>query len=260
MSARAVVAGPGAARALHAGGSGRLEIALGAGGYLRLGADGWLLIAPPRAPVGPLSLLVAGLGGERAEAGWAARTVGGTLVVGPWRIDLAGSRPLSVVSPPASRLSAEPERIRAALAAALAAAPAPPAALATGMSALARGELADAVALLAGRGEGLTPAGDDVLAGYAGWRHATGGEAALGGLAAGRSSPIGLAYLRCAERGELPAPVAAVLAAILGGDAAGAARRARVLRSWGATSGAALLWGAAAGAVGSYSPTGCRTV
>ena len=57
---RAVLAGPGAARALHAGGAGRLEVALGAAGYVLLGADGWLLLTGPRSALGPLSLLVVG--------------------------------------------------------------------------------------------------------------------------------------------------------------------------------------------------------
>ncbi|HEV2775641.1 MAG TPA: DUF2877 domain-containing protein, partial [Solirubrobacteraceae bacterium] len=61
-------------------------------------------------------------------------------------------------------------------------------------------------------------------------------------------APLGRAYLRCAERGELPAPAAAVLSAIRRGDRAGAARRAARLADWGASSGAALLWGIAAGA------------
>jgi hypothetical protein len=39
-----------------------------------------------------------------------------------------------------------------------------------------------------------------------------------------------------------------VLAAVRAGDAAAAARRARGLAEWGASSGAALLWGLAAGA------------
>ena len=67
MRLRAVAAGPGAARALRGGGTGRLEIALGAGGYVRLGADGWVLLAGHRAVVGPLTLVVSGLGGVRAE-------------------------------------------------------------------------------------------------------------------------------------------------------------------------------------------------
>jgi hypothetical protein len=101
------------------------------------------------------------------------------------------------------------------------------------------------VAALAGRGEGLTPAGDDVLAGFAAWRWTRGAAVSL---PAQRCAPLGREYLRCAERGELPQPAAAVLKAILAGDAVVAARRASGLASWGASSGAALLWGLAAGA------------
>lgn len=242
MEARAILAGPGAARTLDAGGSGRLEIALGAGGYVRLGVDGWLVVASPRAPVGPLSLLVAGLGSDRAVAGWPATAQGLTLRLGPHRLSLAGTR---VASAPAACADAGRDAT-SALAAALAASPEPPPALAGGLSALARGELGQAVALLAGRGDGLTPAGDDILAGYAGWRHAAGAPVALSAAAAGRSSPIGLAYLRCAERGELPQPAEALCAALRAGDGVTAARRARVLRTWGTSSGPALLWGIAA--------------
>ena len=114
-----------------------------------------------------------------------------------------------------------------------------------GCGALAAGRLSAATAQLAGRGEGLTPAGDDVLAGFAAWRWASGAPVAL---AAGRCAPLGREYLRCAERGELPAPAAAVMAAIRAGDAPAGRRRATGLAEWGASSGAALLWGVAAGA------------
>jgi hypothetical protein len=237
---RALIAGPGAARTLREGGTGRLEIVLGVGGYVRLGDAGWVLIATPRSVRGPLSLVVAGLG-IPGRAGWPASAHEGVLAVGPWRISLAGAEP-SGASAACGR--ANPEALDAALAAA---AP-PPAGLREGLEALRDGDVAAAVVLLAGRGDGLTPAGDDVLAGYAAWRHAAGSPVTLVGPAAGRASPIGLAYLDCAERGELPDPAAAVLAAVRAGDRAAAARRARALRSWGTTSGAALLWGAAAAA------------
>jgi hypothetical protein len=239
---RAVLAGPGAARALRAGGSGRLDVALGAGGYVRLGACGWLLVTGPRALVGPLSLLVAGLGRRPAEAGWEAYVDGArALVVGPHRI---GVRAIAhPVSPPPP--SARPG-MAAAMAAALAACPPAATALRPGLAALEQAALAPAVELLAGRGEGLTPAGDDVLAGYAAWRFGAGAPVMLSSLAAARSSPIGLAYLRCAERGELPAPATALIAAVRGGDARAAGRHARALRGWGTSSGAALVWGIAA--------------
>ncbi|MBW3609581.1 MAG: DUF2877 domain-containing protein, partial [Actinobacteria bacterium] len=61
-------------------------------------------------------------------------------------------------------------------------------------------------------------------------------------------APLGRDYLRCAERGELPEPAAAVLTAIRAGATRAASRRASRLAGWGASSGAALLWGLAAGA------------
>jgi hypothetical protein len=241
MEARAVLAGPGALRALRTGGEGRLEIAHGGGGYVRLGDDGWLLVTGERAEVGPLSLLIAGLGHRRSEAGWLAHAERGTFTLGPHRVGFTGVR---VAGCPASR----PRRgdVDAALAAALARLPVWPAALAGGLAALEAGDGRLAVELLAGRGHGLTPAGDDVLAGYAGWQSAAGRPTTLSNLAAVRASPIGLAYLRCAERGELPEPAAATLAAIGAGDVAAARRRAGMLGQWGASSGAALLWGMAA--------------
>jgi hypothetical protein len=239
---RAVLAGPGAARALHVGGAGRLEVALGAAGYVLLGADGWLLLTGPRSALGPLSLLVAGLDSEPADAdsrdAWVEPEV---LVVGSRRIDLSGMRIARVPAWPSPARGADD-----ALAAAAAAAGRLPAALLPGLQALERADLLRAVRLLAGRGEGLTPAGDDVLAGYAGWAAAARDPVAISALAAGRSSPIGHAYLRCAERGELPAAAAAVIAAALAGDPEAVARRARVLRRWGTSSGSAMLWGMAA--------------
>jgi hypothetical protein len=244
VAARALLAGGGAARALAcgaAGGEGSVEIVLGKGGYVLLGDDGWILIAGERATVGPLSLLVAGLGERLAEAGSRVRVEDGALLVGAGRIALDGLR----VAPVAARAPATGDA-GAALAAACACWPDVPDLLRPGLRALEAGDTRRAVGLLAGLGEGLTPAGDDVLAGYAGWEHAAGRPLELAGSAAGRTSPISLAYLRCAERGELPDPAAATLAAVRAGDAAAARRRARTLSSWGTTSGPALLWGMAA--------------
>jgi len=243
VTARALLAGPGALRTLTAGGEGRLEVALGAGGYVRLAEDRWLLVAGPRAPIGPLSLLVAGLGAESSVPGWPARRRGSDLVLGPLRIELADlPTPPPRPAPSGAAVEAGP-----ALGAALGVIPVPPDALRPGIDALARGDLPGAVAQLAGRGEGLTPAGDDVLAGYAAWSWTANRPVALTRLAAGRASPLGLAYLGCAERGEIAEPAAAVLAAVRSGEPARAARRARALDRWGASSGWALLWGMAAG-------------
>jgi hypothetical protein len=129
--------------------------------------------------------------------------------------------------------------------------PAPGRGLRDGVDALAAGAVRWAAQLLAGRGRGLTPEGDDILAGYAAWRHAAGAPARISALASSRASPIGLAYLRCAERGELAEPAAALLAAVRAGDQGRALALLPGLRAWGASSGSAIAWGIAAGAISS---------
>jgi hypothetical protein len=227
--ARALRAGPGAARALRGAGTGRVEVVLdGGGGYVSLGHDRWVLLTHPRTQHGPLSLHVAALG--PLVAGMPARLVDGGLEIGDRRIALAGVRMVerrrlssSRVGPPAyAPCGAE---------------------LGAGVEALARGDVAAAVDLLAGRGEGLTPAGDDVLAGYAGWMATAGTPVRVADAAADRTTGLSLAYLRCAERGELPAAAEALIAALGREDVAAAARSARALARWGATSGRALMLG-----------------
>ncbi|MDO8212353.1 DUF2877 domain-containing protein [Conexibacter sp. CPCC 206217] len=262
--ARAGWAGPGALRALAAGGEGTVALRLHDGAYLEL-PGGWLLLAPPRSPIGPLTLLVDGLPVDRIATGDRVVVVGSERIeLDGVMVELGGVRPVESPRAPARAATG----VHAALAAALAVRPRPSAELEEGLAALANGRRAEAVALLAGRGPGLTPAGDDVLAGYAAWCHAeraaatpaagrdpdnpsasraAAGPAALSLAAAPRTSPLSLAYLRCAERGELPVVAARVLAAVRRGDRAGAARAAGALDGWGASSGSALLWGIAAG-------------
>jgi hypothetical protein len=213
MSApRALFAGPGARRALVDGARGEVELVFQAGGgaYVRLGASGWILVTRLGSPFGPLSVAVDDVDRLDLRPGALAELTGGRLFVGDSAVSLERMR---------VRLSHVPGLGTAA--AARAPLPAPLAPLRPGIAALAGARLADAVRLLAGLGEGLTPAGDDVLAGYAAARVALGAPVSLSPIAAGRSSPLGLAYLRCAERGELP----------------------ETLRSWGSSSGVALAWG-----------------
>jgi hypothetical protein len=238
---RAVLVGPGARRALRGGARGAVELAFGPGGYERLDEQR-VLLAPHRSPPGPLSILVAGLArGDLVPGAAAAVGAGGALVVGPLRIEVGTARDWA--PPPWARALAP--QWRAALAATLEVVAPAPSELAPGLAALAAGDLRSAVAQLAGRGDGLTPAGDDALAGFAAWRWACDEPVVL---PAQRCAPLGREYLRCAERGELPQPAATVLEAIRAGDRQAAARRARGLADWGASSGAALLWGMAAGA------------
>ena len=81
--ASALWAGPGAVRALH--GSGTVEVALHPGGYVRLG-DEYVLVAVPRAPRGPLTLLVSGLEAHPLAPGDRAY-VNGALHVGRHTMD-----------------------------------------------------------------------------------------------------------------------------------------------------------------------------
>jgi hypothetical protein len=212
---------------------------LSGGVYLRL-AEHWLLVAEPGSVFGPLSLVVAGLDRGTVHPGQPVCVRKERLKIGKQGVSLARvreRRPAAGPAPagPAGGPFAAPGA-------------APPIGLAPGLLALAGGRLKDGVWLLAGRGEGLTPAGDDALAGYAAWRHSTGRPVAISRLAAGRCAPLGLAYLRCAERGELPGAGVALLAALRSGDRAAASAAAPTLRAWGASSGAAMLWGIAAGA------------
>jgi hypothetical protein len=255
--ARALIAAPAARRALVDGRVGAVELTLRQGAYVRFEHD-WLMLAEPTAPFGPLSLAVRGLEQLDLSPLLPVRVTGNRMVLGGHAILLEqmGERRIApLASVPAGRRHA----MVTAAATTLAELPTPPAHLGFGIAALAGGRLRDAVRALAGLGEGLTPAGDDVLAGYAAARVALRAldgvalarSAPLSMLAAKRSSALGLAYLRCAERGELPEAGAQLLVAIRRGSAAAAQAAVPGLRAWGASSGIALAWGMAAAVRGS---------
>jgi hypothetical protein len=239
--ARALFAGPGALRALRAGRFGAVEVVLRHAAYVHLD-EGWLMVAERHVPFGPLSLaLDAPLD---LRLGTPARVEGERLLLGDSAVSIGRVREHRLPSPPAC---GEPSAVPEATAAALAGCGRLPPPLHPGVAALRRGRVAAAVRSLAGTGEGLTPAGDDVLAGYAASRAAGGSPVALASLAADRCSPIGHAYLCCAERGELPDAAAAVLAAVRRGSVNGVEAALPELRGWGSSSGPALAWGMAAG-------------
>jgi Protein of unknown function (DUF2877) len=244
MTARALVAGPGALRALRPGRTGAVELVLSGGAYVRTGDD-WMLLADPDAPFGPLSVGVAGPWRRALRPGQLVQVEPGRLWLGGQVVGLERLRERRPVPRPCRAAAAAAAE---AVAAALAVTGGPPEDLVPGLRALRCRRTREGVRRLAGLGEGLTPAGDDVLAGYAAWRHATGAPAQLSALAAGRGSSLGHAYLRCAERGELPEAGAAVLAAVIAGEPKAAGTAAIALHDWGASSGAAMLWGIAAGA------------
>ena len=101
------------------------------------------------------------------------------------------------------------------------------------------------MAVLAGRGPGLTPAGDDVLAGLllvlaiAGHDRAELERAA----ASARTHAISRAFLLWAARGQPVAPVHHLLAALVDGDGVAIERHRSAVAALGQTSGADLLLG-----------------
>ena len=127
----------------------------------------------------------------------------------------------------------------------------------------AAGDLAGAVEIaedLVGLGPGLTPSGDDVLAGVLLSLRLLGGairggtravwladwlSTAVTSDAADRTTSVSATLLHCAARGQAAAEVAAVLRAFAGQEPAGPA--ATRLLAAGHTSGADLAWGLAAG-------------
>lgn len=104
---------------------------------------------------------------------------------------------------------------------------------------------ADAATHLIGRGEGLTPLGDDLIAGWLALHRAAGVATAevddVVGSHARRTTLLSATLLDCAVHGEVLPEFAAWVAA-LGGPAA--PDRAAALTAVGATSGAGLLHGA----------------
>ena len=119
---------------------------------------------------------------------------------------------------------------------------------------------AEAARRLVGLGPGLTPSGDDIVAGLLLALRLVGGVVADGsgavsladqlaatvtGCARDRTTPVSAALLHCAARGAGAAEVIAVLQALGGRESAGPAVT-RLLAA-GHTSGADLAWGIAAG-------------
>ena len=109
--------------------------------------------------------------------------------------------------------------------------------------------LVEAASDLAGRGPGLTPAGDDALAGYLLARRALDPAGARADaavvltVARPRTGQPARSLLRAAARGEAFEPVAAMLAALLRADGRTLAPALRRLRALGATTGRAALTG-----------------
>jgi len=124
------------------------------------------------------------------------------------------------------------------------------------------GDLAALSGRLAGRGAGLTPSGDDVLAGIllvCAMDPACRG--ALGRLAgSARTTTLSRAYLKWAAAGHSIQPAHALLDAAAAGDLHALGRAARSLAAVGATSGRALMAGMALAATELPRTEAARTI
>lgn len=180
------------------------------------------------------------------------------------RVDLSGARPWSAMLP---RLDIEPWPRRALFIHHLASAQRQPAGLdavpgARGAldalgSAIASGDgsgVVDAADRLIGLGPGLTPSGDDALAGVEAALHVTGHP--LAGAVSDalddldrRTTVVSAAMLRHAVRGEAPERIHRLMAAILDPttDRHGLTKGIRDTVAWGATSGSDTLAGVLVG-------------
>ncbi len=112
---------------------------------------------------------------------------------------------------------------------------------------LDHGDLAGVARAIGGLGPGLTPAGDDTLAGILLVSRVLAGDAAEDGLVAVadgvRTTSVARAFLHWAARGQSVEPVHDLLAALAAGDGPAAAVHLAVLGELGHSSGADLAYG-----------------
>ncbi len=232
--------------------------------YLRLPA-GIVAVVAPGVPPGPLWItpgppeawVVSGDSSGPAPEPWLRLQVDGRVAVGDGWLEVAGTRlPVGAAETWRGSLP-NPARLDAAVPLALgvlgAAPPSAllddpwPAALRRARAALEQGDLSAAAASLGGLGPGLTPAGDDVLAGVLLARRALGGAGAepeLVAVARGvATTGLSGALLVWAARGQAVEPVHDLLGALAAGDRTAAAAGVERVATFGASSGADLLLG-----------------
>ena len=212
------------------------------GGFYVSGPSGSLFaVLGPRSWPGPLHLVTGAMAVLPAVHD-RVRVSGGELLAGPLRVRLDGSRRWAPHLP--ERLNADPAAWRGV-------APDVGADLAPVWEAVIgdvrRGDLAPVFHRLQGRGEGLTPSGDDVLAGIllAAAIDPRNRDTLMDLALAARTTRLSRAFLRWAAAGQSIQPAHALLDAAASGDPAGMRRAAASLAGMGATSGRALVAGVA---------------
>lgn len=245
---RATRVGAGVQAAVQAGGEGAVVAWFPRACYVSL-PGGLFATVADGVPIGPIHAVLDSTP-ARTHPGASARVVDGDLEIDGATIVLAGAQPwLGTLPSPAevvssaddvvaatedargSALLAEPYRNRAHRA----------------RDRLAAGALDEAARLLVGLGPGLTPSGDDALAGIVFALRATGGLDAesltMGASEAGETGTISRGFLRWAARGQALEPAHDLLASAAIGDADRASRAARRTAAIGETSGADFLLG-----------------
>lgn len=246
---RSVDVGVDAARILESPGSGEVRAVFSRALYLHL-PGGLVVLTSTRVPRGPLHLRVAGVPEVpprcpvSAAAGW--------LRIG----DHVCSLELPVWSrrlPSASSLARTRHTAREwlpDLAPALDIGPARGARLADGaVAALRCGDLSSFAALVGGRGPGLTPVCDDILAGVlmAACAIGTGAQTLRQCVLQVATNDIASAFLACASRGRCIEPVHDLLDGLANADRRAVRSAVLELGRFGGSSGAALTYGIRAG-------------
>ncbi|MGH9280752.1 MAG: DUF2877 domain-containing protein [Acidimicrobiales bacterium] len=221
--------GLGVVEALAAGGTGRVVGVYRKAAYLRV-PGGLIALTTREAPAGPLHLR-ADVEPARLRVGDRVVVTPSWLEVGPVLVDLRGATTWRGELPPPGLLRGiGPLRYHF-----------------RELNAVRRGDLAGLAAQLGGRGPGLTPEGDDVLAGiliaaYVRWGHVD--ESVV---AHARTNDVSVAYLRWAARGQSIQPVH---------DYVTGAGPLEAVLAYGHTSGAALAAGLCAALIHLPSRTG----
>jgi hypothetical protein len=243
---RAVDVGTDAARALRVRGPGRVRAVFPRALYLQL-PGGLVALTTTAAPPGPLHFRVAAL--PEVRPGRPVLVGAAALCVGRSTYPLDAPR-WSRGLPTAAALVLARETAREWLpdrGPALDLGSANPAVLpADALRALRRGALLDVAALIGGRGPGLTPAGDDVLAGVLLVARALGGRSPRMLLRCALLAPtndIARTFLVGAAHGRCIEPAHDLLAGLAAADQAAVRSALDQLRGFGSSSGTALAYG-----------------
>lgn len=247
MSRLPIDLGAGAAEVLRQPGPGTVVAVYRRAAYLRL-PGGIVALVDPEVPLGPLWIRAGGGRGLELQQ---------PVVVGDGWLEVAGQRlPVHDAEIWWGALP-DPASLRAGVPLALDVLAGPPpssllddswrTAWRQAEAAIQQGDLPDAAAVLGGLGPGLTPAGDDALAGILlAHRTLAGAGAEHHLLAVARSAvttDLSAALLAWAARGQAVEPVHDLLGAIAGGDGPAATAATHRIASLGASSGADLLLG-----------------